>query len=89
MAFSLPRRDLEPTVAAIHAMADSAYLWARELINSNRDLACLDCKVFPTLDVPATVSSEEVDLSSSLTGIFDDNIEEHDADAPHCLSDDE
>jgi hypothetical protein len=74
--------------AAITAMVDSATTWARELINSHRDPACPNCKVFPTLDVPASVSSEEVDLSSHLSGIFDD-IQDHDADAPHHLSDEE
>ena len=65
-----------PTIAAaaVKAMADSATKWAVELINSFREASCLDPRVFPTLELPARVSSPStVEPPHPLSGLFDDD----------------
>jgi hypothetical protein len=89
MSLALPPPDLEPcprrdamaiaaTAAAVKAMADSATTWAVELINSFREVSCLDPRVFPALELPARVSSSSTVVPPHpLSGLFDDDSLHH------------
>ena len=76
------------TVAAIKAMADSATVWARDLIDSTRGPGDPDRHTFPTLDNPPLVPVDFDYDALPPRSDFRFSDDENDAE-PHRSSDEE